>query len=681
MMKQLAISALAVGVLALAAPAYAVDFFLIAKEFDKTLPDGTVKMWGFAEDPGGLCYNTPLSGNANSTASKAARMASAACTAPVASVPGPRLVAPPTIGSNGADRVRIRVVNLLDPANGGEPISLIIPGQPMPYRGTPGPTWDDGSVGSGAGSPGARRVRSFGRETAVDGGRNSYNWIPSRSNPLKDGTYLYHSGTHPQVQVQMGLYGAITRDTDLLDLYGISYDNEVTVLYSEIDPVLHDAVTSGTYGTTGPTSTIGYQPQYFLVNGEPFTTKAAATITGPEAGARTLLRLLNAGLQTHTPSLQGMRMSIIAEDGNVYPVARDEHSALLAPLKTKDAILAPNTDGTHALYDGMLNLSNTDGSVGGMLSFLQVGAGTPSANTAPVAVVDPAVAGDYDVNQNNTLTVAAPGVLGNDSDPEDDALTAVLGITNVNDGTLDLNADGSFVYEPDLGFFGVDSFTYKASDGVLESAEVTATITVVAVANNPPVADDQAVTTGQQNVGGNSEDVGITLTGSDVDLDGLTFTITGGPTSGILSGAEPNLTYTPNLGFDGADSFTYKANDGTADSLVDAVVDITVEPNQAPVADVDTATTPRNTPVTFSVVANDTDPDPNGTIDVTTIDIVRQAKRGTVVANGDGTVTYTPDFDAAGSDSFRYRVRDDDGELSRNPNGGTRTKVRVNITP
>jgi hypothetical protein len=158
----------------------------------------------------------------------------------------------------------------------------------------------------------------------------------------------------------------------------------------------------------------------------------------------------------------------------------------------------------------------------------------------------------------------------------------------------------------------------------------------------------------------------------------LTFAVTGGPTSGILSGVEPSLTYTPNLGFAGADSFTYKANDGTADSL-DAVVDITVVENQAPVADVDTATTPRNTPVTFSVTGNDTDPD--GTIDVTTVDIVRQAKRGTVVANGDGTVTYTPDFDAAGSDSFRYRVEDDDGELSRNPNGGTRTKVRVNITP
>jgi FtsP/CotA-like multicopper oxidase with cupredoxin domain len=680
MMKQLVISTLAVGALALAAPAHAVDFFLIAKEFDKTLPDDTVKMWGFAEDPGGACWNT-ISGNANSAASKLARMNSVDCTGPVATAPGPELVAPPTIGNNAADRVRIRVVNLLDTANGGEPISLIIPGQPMPYRGTPGPTWDDGSWGSGAGgSPGARRVRSFGRETAVGGGRNSYNWIPTQNNPLKDGTYLYHSGTHPQVQVQMGLYGAITRDAAAGMAYtGVSYDNEVTVLYSEIDPVLHDAVTSGTYGTTGPTSTIGYQPQYYLVNGEPFTTKAAATITGPEEGARTLLRLLNAGLETHTPSLQGMRMSIVAEDGNVYPVARDEHSALLSPLKTKDAILAPNTNGTHALYDGMLNLSNTDGSVGGMLSFLQVGAGTPSANTAPVAVVDPAVAGDYDVNQHNTLTVAAPGVLGNDSDPEDDALTAVLGTTDATDGTLDLNADGSFVYEPDLNFSGTDTFTYMASDGALQSTEVTATITVVAVANNPPVADDQAVTTGQQNVGGNSEAVAITLTGSDVDLDGLTFTVTGEPTSGILSGAEPNLTYTPNLGFFGPDSFTYKANDGTDDSLVDAVVSITVEENQAPVADVDTATTPKNTDVTFSVVANDTDAD--GTIDVTTVVIDRLPKRGTAVANLDGTVTYTPDFDAAGSDSFRYRVEDDDGELSRNPNGGTRTKVRVNITP
>jgi hypothetical protein len=485
--------------------------------------------------------------------------------------------------------------------------------------------------------------------------------------------------------VQMGLHGAITRDAATGTAYaGILYDNEVTVLYSEIDPVLHDAVTSGTYGTvTGPTSTIGYQPQYYLVNGEPFTTKAAATITEPAVGERTLLRLLNAGLQTHTASLQGMRMTIIAEDGNPYPAARDEHSALLAPLKTKDAILAPRVEGTHALYDGMLNLSNTDGSAGGMLSFLEVGSGTSPPNAAPVAVDDPAVAGDYDVNQNNTLTIAAPGVLGNDSDPDGNAITAVLGGTNVTDGLLTLNSDGSFDYAPDLNFNGTDTFTYTATDGALPSAEATATITVVAVANNPPVADDQSITTGQQLAGGNSEAVAITLTGSDLDNDPMFFAVTGGPTSGSLTGTQPNLTYTPSLGFAGPDSFTYKATDlPGADSLVDAVVDITVVANQIPAANVDTATTTENQVVVFSLTDNDTDPDINGSIDVTSVVITKPPKKAdSLVVNPDGTVSYDPQDDFVGSDSFRYRVADDDGALSRDPNAGPDTKVRINVNP
>ena len=542
MMQRVAISVLAVGVLALAAPAHAVDFFLIAKEFDKPIPaDGGVEvpMWGFAEDVGGACWNT-IAGGANSAASKEARMNADACTLPIASVPGPRLVVPPA-----AANVRIRVVNLLSSAAGGEPISLVIPGQRMPSPNSPGPTWTDGSVGA-AGTPGVRRVRSFGREAAVEGGRRSYNWQDGQSNPLKDGTFLYHSGTHPQLQVQMGLYGAITRDAAAGTAYDIDsppalilYDNEVLVLYSEVDTVLHDAVTSGTYGTTGPTSTFEYHPQHYLVNGEPFTTKALATISGPAEGEVTLLRLLNAGLETHIAALQGLRMTIVAEDGNVYPFAHEESSAVLAALKTKDVILTPHFEGTHALYDGMLNLSSaTDGSVSGMLSFLEVGSGTPPVNSAPVAVDDPA----YAVNQNNPLAIAAPGVLGNDSDVDGDPLTAVMGATNVSSGTLALNADGSFLYTPNLGFDGLDSFTYKASDGYLESSEVTATITVAAVANNPPVADDKAVETGQLLAGGNSEDVGITLTGSDPDGNSLTFTVTGiGPTDGSLSGAPPNL--------------------------------------------------------------------------------------------------------------------------------------------
>ncbi len=681
------LSALLVAAVAMIAPAASAEnFYLIAKEFDKVLPDSTVvKMWGFAEDPGGACYNVTV-GGVNSTASRAARMASSACTGPVATSPGPRLEAPPLTGVGSNDRVRVRLVNLLDAANGGEPISLIVPGEPMPRRTTPGPTWTDGSVGPTAGGgPGVRRVRSFGRETRANGGRNSYNWVPS-SGLIGEGTHLYHSGTHPQIQVQMGLYGAVTRNTTAgapFDVYGNTFDNEVVVIYSEIDSAMHAAVSSGQYGTpAGPSSAFEYQPDYYLVNGQPFSTKAAATLPAGGVGDRTLVRLLNAGLQLHNPVLQGMRIQVLAEDSIAYPYPRDESSVVLPPLKAKDALLTPSADGLYALYDGMLNLTAPDGGSAGMLSFLQVGVGTPPPNTAPIAVDDPAVAGDYDTDQNNTLVVAAPGVLGNDSDPDGHPISAVLGTTNVTGGSLTLNADGSFTYVPGLNFNGTDTFTYVANDGVLDSPEATATITVNALANNLPVADDKSVTTGQQLAGGNNEAVAITLSGSDLDMNPLTFATTGvGPTGGVLTGTEPNLTYTPNTGFTGSDSFTYKSNDGTADSLVDAVVSITVVANQAPIANVDDASTPKNTQITFNIVANDDDPDPNGSIVATTVTITKSPRSGSLLNNGDGTVTYTPNFDYEGSDTFRYRVQDDDGELSVNPNGGSATRVRVNITP
>ena len=176
------------------------------------------------------------------------------------------------------------------------------------------------------------------------------------------------------------------------------------------------------------------------------------------------------------------------------------------------------------------------------------------------------------------------------------------------------------------------------------------------------------------------------LTGSDPDTNIIFFQLVNisGPTSGTLTGTPPNMTYTPNLGFAGSDSFTYKAFDFPPGdpSVVDATVTITVVANQAPTANVDTITTPENQVVVFSLTANDTDPDINGSIDVTSICITKAPKHAdSLILNGDGTVTYEPQDDYAGSDSFRYRVKDDDGEWSRNPNGGPATKVRINLTP
>jgi VCBS repeat-containing protein len=94
-------------------------------------------------------------------------------------------------------------------------------------------------------------------------------------------------------------------------------------------------------------------------------------------------------------------------------------------------------------------------------------------NDAPVAVNDA-----YGVDQNNKLIVAAPGVLTNDTDIDSASLTAAL-VSGPSHGSLTLKASGAFTYTPAYGFTGPDSFTYKASDGSLNSNVATVTITVV----------------------------------------------------------------------------------------------------------------------------------------------------------------------------------------------------------
>ena len=95
-----------------------------------------------------------------------------------------------------------------------------------------------------------------------------------------------------------------------------------------------------------------------------------------------------------------------------------------------------------------------------------------AVNDAPVAVDDA-----YSTNEDTTLVFSAPGVLANDTDIDSPGLTATL-VTDVSNGILTLNTDGSFTYAPDPDWFGSDSFTYQASDGSLPSNTATVTITV-----------------------------------------------------------------------------------------------------------------------------------------------------------------------------------------------------------
>src|SRR2546429_3378757 len=100
---------------------------------------------------------------------------------------------------------------------------------------------------------------------------------------------------------------------------------------------------------------------------------------------------------------------------------------------------------------------------------------------------------NYLTNEGTALTLAAPGVLGNDTDVDSATTTAVL-VAGPTHGTLTLTADGGFTYTPAANYNGPDSFTYKANDGSLDSNVATVLITVTAV-NDAPVASDQAVTT------------------------------------------------------------------------------------------------------------------------------------------------------------------------------------------
>ncbi len=198
-------------------------------------------------------------------------------------------------------------------------------------------------------------------------------------------------------------------------------------------------------------------------------------------------------------------------------------------------------------------------------------------NSAPVADHD-----SYSTNEDGALTVATPGVLGNDTDPESSTLTAVL-VTDVAHGTLVLAADGGFSYTPQANFNGVDSFTYEANDGTVSSASAMVTITVTP-GNDAPVAIAQSATVDEDGT------VEITLTGSDIDGDSLNYALAGTPAHGSVGLAGAVATYTPDANYHGPDSFTFTVYDGTLSSA-SAMVSITVTSvNDPPVAIAQSAT-------------------------------------------------------------------------------------------
>jgi len=280
-----------------------------------------------------------------------------------------------------------------------------------------------------------------------------------------------------------------------------------------------------------------------------------------------------------------------------------------------------------------------------------------SENDAPVAVDDSA-----STDEDTEVTIS---VLNNDSDPDGDALT-VVSTTTPSNGTVVINDNGTITYTPNENFNGKDSFEYTISDGNGGTDTATVTITVVGV-NDAPVAVDDAAST--------DEDTAVTISvlnnDSDPDGDALTVVSTTTPSNGtVVINDNGTITYTPNENFNGKDSFEYTISDGNGGTDT-ATVTITIGGvNDAPVAVDDAASTDEDTAVTISVLDNDSDVDGNGL----TVISVTPPSNGTVVINDNGTITYTPNENFNGTDSFDYTVSDG--------NGGTDTAtVTITVNP
>ncbi|HWB03374.1 MAG TPA: Ig-like domain-containing protein [Verrucomicrobiales bacterium] len=175
-------------------------------------------------------------------------------------------------------------------------------------------------------------------------------------------------------------------------------------------------------------------------------------------------------------------------------------------------------------------------------------------------------ANTYAATEDTVLTVSAPGVLGNDTDPENDPLTAQI-TTQPAHGTLSLAANGGFTFTPASNYNGPDSFTYKAFDGVRDSL-TAATVTVnIASVNDVPQAVIDAYATPQDTLLTVPAATGVL--GNDTDVDGQTLSavLNTGTTNGALSlNTDGSFLYTPNAGFSGIDTFTYRATDGVLSS-------------------------------------------------------------------------------------------------------------------
>ncbi|EGQ9597553.1 tandem-95 repeat protein [Vibrio parahaemolyticus] len=293
---------------------------------------------------------------------------------------------------------------------------------------------------------------------------------------------------------------------------------------------------------------------------------------------------------------------------------------------------------------------------GGVSESTTVNVDVTPVNDAPVAKDDTAV-----TDEDTPVTI---DVLPNDTDVDGDKLSIESASVPKEQGTVEV-VNGKLVFTPAENFHGDAEITYTVSDGALTD-QATVKVTVNAVNDTPVVESNLADQTLAEDFTTYTIDLNTAF--SDVDnVDGeLTFSVSGN--SNVLVSIENGIaTISPTADWNGSETLTFTATDPSGES-VSQTVDFTV----APVVDIeaDSADVVEDTPTIINVLGNDTF---EGKDKVVSLDAENGPKNGTVIVNNDGTVTYTPDDNYVGKDTFTYVVTS--GGVSES------TTVTVNVTP
>lgn len=264
------------------------------------------------------------------------------------------------------------------------------------------------------------------------------------------------------------------------------------------------------------------------------------------------------------------------------------------------------------------------------------------------------------VDEDNSTAITLTG-----SDAEGDALTYTV-VTPPSHGVLSGIAP-NITYLPNTNYFGADTIEFTVNDGQFDSAPGVIHISVTPV-NDDPVAFNQSLSIDEDTP------VNITLTGFDVEGP-ISFSITSGPSHGMLSGTPPNYLYTPDTNYFGSDSITFTATDGTSTSAP-ATIDITIASvNDAPVALNDTFYGAMNSTIHVHLSATDAENDP---LVFYGLNVIDQPNHGLIYTTGiDHEIDFVPDPNYRGSDTFSFLVND--GITNGNP--AVITIVITNIPP